>query len=71
MSRSSVFLSQIEAFLARSGMSATAFGVSATNDRNFVHDVRRGRRPNVDMCEKVQQFIAEYDRMQLFEGEQR
>lgn len=40
----STLLSEIEAFIARKGMSATAFGVSAVNERNFVFDLRNGAR---------------------------
>jgi 2,4-dienoyl-CoA reductase-like NADH-dependent reductase (Old Yellow Enzyme family) len=68
MSRSSLFLKQIEAFLARSGMTATGFGKAVVKDPNFVHDLRSGRRPNLDLCDRCLEFIAEYDRKALFEN---
>lgn len=71
MTRSAVFLHQIETFLTRTGMSPTAFGKAACNDPNFVHDLRKkGRRPNLDLVEAVQEFMAKADRTSLFEGEQ-
>jgi 2,4-dienoyl-CoA reductase-like NADH-dependent reductase (Old Yellow Enzyme family) len=51
------FLAEIEAFLKRSGMSATAFGRNALNDPNFVHDVRDGRLPNLGLVGRVQEYI--------------
>lgn len=55
------FLADIEAFLKRSGMSATAFGRDALRDPNFVHDVRAGRMPNLGVVGRVQDFIREQD----------
>jgi hypothetical protein len=51
------FLKQIEVFLKRSGMSATAFGRAALNDPNFVHDLRIGRMPNLGVVGRVHDFI--------------
>lgn len=51
------FLAEIEAFLKRSGMSATAFGRTALNDPNFVHDLRDGRMPNLGLVGRVHEFI--------------
>ena len=51
------FLDEIEAFLKRTGMSATAFGRSALNDPNFVHDLRDGRMPNLGLVGRVHRFI--------------
>lgn len=36
-------LIEIEAFLSETGMSASAFGALAANDRNLVHQLRSGR----------------------------
>lgn len=36
-------LDEIEAFMAKTAMSATAFGQAAAKDRNFVHQLRKGR----------------------------
>jgi hypothetical protein len=51
------FLNEIEAFLKRTGMSATAFGRDALKDPNFVHDLRAGRMPNLGIVERVNDFI--------------
>lgn len=51
------FLAEIEAFLERGGMSATAFGRTALNDPNFVHDLRAGRLPNLGLVDRVHKFI--------------
>jgi len=55
------FLEDIEAFLRRQGTSATAFGRTAVNDPNFVHDLRSGRMPNLGMVERVNRFMREND----------
>jgi 2,4-dienoyl-CoA reductase-like NADH-dependent reductase (Old Yellow Enzyme family) len=51
------FLSEIDAFLKRSGMSATAFGREALNDPSFVHDLRNGRKPNLGVVSRVGDFM--------------
>jgi hypothetical protein len=55
------FLSEIDAFLNRSGMTASAFGRLAVNDPNFVWDLRNGRSPNLRLVGQVQTFIAGQD----------
>jgi len=52
------FLSDIEAFLSETGMSASAFGWAALKDRNFVGDLRNGRMPNLGLVARVQDFMA-------------
>ena len=52
------FLSEIDAFLKRKEMSASAFGRAALNDPNFVMDVRAGRMPNLGLVKRVYDFIA-------------
>jgi len=51
------FLSEIDTFLGKSGMSASAFGKAALNDPNFVWDLRSGRMPNLGLVERVHDFI--------------
>lgn len=51
------FLANIEAFLERTGMTATAFGLEAVGDRNFVGDLRQGRMPSLRLVEKVSAYI--------------
>lgn len=55
------FLADIDTFLARSGMSATAFGKVAVGDPNFVNDVRTGRAPSLRLVERVYEFIRSHD----------
>lgn len=50
-------IDQIDAFLIRSGMTASEFGQSALNDRNFVGDLRKGRMPRIDLVDRVHGFI--------------
>lgn len=51
------FLSEVDAFIADSGMTATAFGRAAVNDPNFVGDLRKGRKPNLGLVDRVHDFI--------------
>lgn len=51
------FLQDIEAFLERSKMTASAFGRAAVNDPNFVGDLRLGRMPNLGLVDRVNKFI--------------
>jgi hypothetical protein len=55
------FLSEVEAFLTRTGMKATAFGLDCVNDPNLVHDLRVGRMPSLRLVEKVSAFIEAHD----------
>lgn len=57
MTQSELFLADIDAFLERSGMTATAFGRAALNDPNFVGDLRQGRKPNLGLVDRVHAFI--------------
>lgn len=53
-------LNEIEAFLASTGMSATAFGTKVLNDPPFVQQLRAGRDPKMSTAERVRQFIADF-----------
>lgn len=55
------FLAQIDAFLERSGMTATAFGKAAVGDPSFVPDLRKGRAPGLGLVEKVADYIAKQE----------
>lgn len=57
MTHAEQFISEIDAFLERSGMSATAFGKGAVNDPSFVRDIKRGRKPNLGLVDRVHDFI--------------
>jgi predicted transcriptional regulator len=51
-------LSQIDAFRAKTGMSAAAFGEQAANDRSLVYAMRRGREPRYKTRSRILEFIA-------------
>lgn len=52
-------LSEVEAFLERSGMADSTFGRGAVNDWKFVRDLRGGtRRVWPETAAKVRAFIA-------------
>jgi hypothetical protein len=57
MTLSEQFIADVDAFLTRSGMTATAFGKEALNDPSFVPDLRAGRRPGLGSVDKVYEFI--------------
>jgi hypothetical protein len=54
------FLAELEEFLARSGMSASAFGKEVLKDPNFVSDLRAGRSPSLIVAKQVATFINGY-----------
>ncbi len=62
MTHSEQFIADVEAFLARSGMTATAFGKEALNDPSFVLDLRNGRKPGLGMVDRVHEFMRTYGR---------
>jgi hypothetical protein len=64
------FLADIDAFLNRSGMTATAFGKAAVGDGAFVGDLRRGRQPSLAMVERVAAYIQSQDSMLASEATQ-
>jgi len=51
-------LPDVEAFIAREGISATAFGFSSIGDPRLVHDLRSGRELRRKTREKVADFLA-------------
>lgn len=52
------FIAEIDAFLARSGMTPTAFGWNAIKDPSFVGDLKnKGRKPTLGVVGRVQEFI--------------
>jgi hypothetical protein len=61
MTQSERFLEAVEAFLTRSGMTATAFGTAALNDPSFVPNLRNGRSPRLALVDKVHAFIQAHD----------
>lgn len=53
------FQTEIENFLSRTGMAASAFGKAAVGDPSFVKEIREGRTPSLKTAERVIQFIHE------------
>lgn len=51
-------LTDVEAFIARVSMSATAFGSSVNGDPRLVHDLRSGRELRRKTREKISAFIS-------------
>jgi hypothetical protein len=51
------FLQDIENYLARTGMSASAFGRAAVGDPSFVLDLRNGRAPNLRLAARINDFM--------------
>lgn len=52
------FIAEIDAFLAASGMSPTAFGKAAVGDPSFVSDLKSGgRTPGLRLVDKVNEYI--------------
>jgi hypothetical protein len=61
MDPTSQLIIEIDAFLERSRMSATAFGLKAFNDPRFVHGLRDGREPRWRTLERARDFIRQQD----------
>jgi hypothetical protein len=56
------FIAEIDAFLKRSGMTATAFGWNSLKDPNFVGDLKnKGRKPTLGVVGRVQEFMRNHD----------
>lgn len=51
---------EIAAFCERTGLSETAFGLAAMNDKAFCHSLKKGRRVLTDTDAKVRQFMQDY-----------
>jgi sulfate adenylyltransferase subunit 2 len=51
-------LREIDAFLVRTGMSATAFGEAAVRDGHLVRQLRAGRGVTLKTAERIRQFMA-------------
>jgi hypothetical protein len=51
-------LSEIESYLARTGLAASRFGRLAVGDPRFVDDLRGGRQPRRKTVERVATFLS-------------
>ena len=58
MSTREQFIRRIEAFLKSHEMAPSRFGLLACNDPLFVSDLRGGRKPNVDLMDRVDRFMS-------------
>ena len=56
-----VLLSEIEAFLERSGMAPGTFGTQVAQDGKFVKRLRAGADVRTQMFERVRGFIQDHD----------
>lgn len=54
------FVSQVEAFLKQSGMSARRLGVEVGNDAAMVYKLRRGRQTTLDMAASIFNFMQQH-----------
>jgi hypothetical protein len=57
-SASSVFLIEIDRFLARTATDPTSLGKQALGDPNFVFDLRQGRSPSTRTIDKVRNWMT-------------
>jgi len=53
-------LTEIEAFLSATRLSASRFGFLAVKDKHFVHELRDGRRCWPETQNRVRLFMATY-----------
>ena len=56
--RSDPILPDVEAFIAREGISATAFGLHSVNDPCLVSDLREGRELRSGTRDRIRFFIV-------------
>ena len=55
-----MLIRKIEDFMRQTKMPQTRFGRLATNDPQFVFDLRRGRTPRPRTVSRVEHFMNEY-----------
>jgi len=60
MTEAQIFLAEIESFLVRTGMSASAFGRLSMRDKNFVPRLRAGGQVWLDTAGTIRKFMADY-----------
>ena len=61
-------LREIDVFLERTGMSATAFGRGAVKDGHLVADLRAGRDLTLTTVDRVKEFMARHSAPQQQEA---
>lgn len=55
------FNARVSAFLRRTGLRPTAFGMKALGDPNLVRQIDGGRSPSLRTADRVLEFIDKYD----------
>ena len=55
------FILRVTAFLGRSGLSPSAFGMKALGDPNLVREIERGRSLTLRSADRVLDFMDEHD----------
>jgi hypothetical protein len=53
-------LAEIEAFIARVGMTETRFGELTKRDPSLILKIRRGRSVSIDTAKKLRDFMRDY-----------
>lgn len=53
-------LAEVEAYLVRTGVTATRLGAEATGERGLVALLRRGREPRRATARRVRQWMADH-----------
>jgi predicted transcriptional regulator len=71
MSTRDVLIADIEKFLERSGMTATAFGQQCLNDAKLLHGLRHGRDIRTRQLDKIRAFMRSYKSKSKPEDEHR
>ena len=58
MTSQELFLAEIEAFLSRTGMAHTTFGLQVLRDGKFVSRLRGGGKVTLETADRVRAWIA-------------
>ncbi|WP_316214158.1 hypothetical protein [Bradyrhizobium sp. SZCCHNR2032] len=53
-----VLLDEIDAFMARSGITPTDFGLSSIGDPNLYGDLKKGRSPRLATLDRIRAFMG-------------
>ena len=56
------FHGRLSAFLRRTGLRPTTFGMKALGDPNLIRQIRAGRSPSLRTADRVLDFMAAYER---------
>ena len=56
-----LFESRLDAFLERTGLKPSMFGLRAAGDPNLIRQLRRGRSPTLKLADRILAFMDAYD----------